>query len=97
MIHPYIANKIANFISRSGYKDNHSENFNNDVRIEIKNVAKDHFKNGFDYMVCGHYHLGEMFSINGGKLAILGDWFIKPIYAVFDGEDLKIHQWDHNA
>ena len=96
-IHPTVAYKMANFISKSGSHDNHSENFNTDIRTEIQDIAKSHFDNGFDYMVCGHYHLGEIFSINNGKLAILGDWFFKPTYAVFDGTDLSIHKWDYNA
>ena len=96
-IHPTVAYKMANFISKSGSHDNHSENFNTDIRTEIQDIAKSYFDNGFDYMICGHYHLGEIFSINNGKLAILGDWFFKPTYAVFDGTDLNIHKWDYNA
>jgi UDP-2,3-diacylglucosamine hydrolase len=96
-IHPTIAYKIANSISRSGRHYTHSEDFNEDVRIELQNVAKNHFENNFDYMISGHYHLGEMFTINEGKLAILGDWFHRPSYAVFDGMDLSIHSWDTNA
>jgi len=96
-LHPTIAYKIANAISRSGRHDTHPEKFNEDVRIELQDYAKNHFDNGFDYMVCGHYHLGEMFSVNEGKLAILGDWFHRPSYAVYDGMDLKLHQWELDA
>jgi UDP-2,3-diacylglucosamine hydrolase len=96
-LHPTIAYKIANAISRSGRHDTHSEKFNEDVRIELQDYAKNHFDNGFDYMVCGHYHLGEMFSVNEGKLAILGDWLHRPSYAVYDGMDLKLHQWELDA
>lgn len=96
-LHPTIAYKIANAISRSGRHDTHSEKFNKDVRIELQDYAKNHFDNGFDYMVCGHYHLGEMFSVNEGKLAILGDWFHRPSYAVYNGMDLKLHQWELDA
>ena len=95
--HPTLAYKIANSISRSGHHYTHSEDFNEDVRIEIQNVAKTHFDNGFDYMISGHYHLGEMFTLNKGKLAVLGDWFHKPSYAVFDGDDLKLVPWENNA
>jgi len=48
-------------------------------------------------MICGHYHLGEMFSVNEGKLAILGDWFYQPSYAIFDGTDLTLHPWENDA
>ena len=63
------------------------------VKEELKLVAKSHFDNKLDYMVCGHYHLGEMFKINKGKLAVLGDWFHKPSYAIFDGEKFSLKSW----
>ena len=95
-LHPTIAYKMARFISRSGRHHTHSADFNKDVRIELKQVAKKHFDNGFDYMISGHYHLGEMFTINQGKLAVLGDWFYRPSYAVFDGNDLKLVLWEND-
>ncbi len=93
LIHPTITYKIAGFVSRSGYHQ-HSENINMNIRIELQNFAKKHFDNDFDYMISGHYHLGEMFTINHGKLAVLGDWFDKPSYAVFDGNDLTLLNWE---
>ena len=93
-LHPTISYKIARFISRSGHYHTHSEDFNKDVRIELKQAAKKHFDNGFDYMISGHYHLGEMFTVNEGKLAVLGDWFFRPSYAVYDGEDLNMVLWE---
>jgi len=38
-LHPTIAYKIANSISKSGRHPTHSEGFNEDVRIEIQNVV----------------------------------------------------------
>jgi len=96
-IHPTIAYKLARYISKSGRHNTHSEKFNENVRIELQNISKKHFENGFDYMISGHYHLGEMFKVNEGKLAVLGDWFFRPYYAVFDGEDLSLKPWEHDA
>jgi UDP-2,3-diacylglucosamine hydrolase len=96
-VHPTIAYRLANAISKSGRHQTHSNDFNKDVRIELQNVAKNHFDNGFDFMICGHYHLGEMFSVNEGKLAVLGDWFYRPSYAIFDGTDLTLHPWENDA
>ena len=78
-----------------GYENIHEKQKEN-IRSEIKQKAKEHIENGFDYMICGHYHLGEMIKINNGKLAIMGDWFLKPTYAYFDGEDLKMYDWNLN-
>lgn len=96
-IHPTIAYKIAKFISRSGKEDMHEAEFNKDVKIELQNFAKTQFKNGFDYMISGHYHLGEIYNLDQGKLAVLGDWFHRPSYAKYDGKDLSLLQWEENV
>ena len=96
-IHPTIAYKIAKFISRSGKQDMHEAEFNKDVKIELQNFAKTQFKNGFDYMISGHYHLGEIYNLDQGKLAVLGDWFHRPSYAKYDGKDLSLLQWEENV
>ena len=93
-LHPTIGYRIAGIISRSGKKDTHGEDFNEDVRVELQKVAKEHFDNGYDFMISGHYHLGEMFLIEKGKLVVLGDWFHRPSYAVFNGEDLELRHWE---
>ena len=93
-LHPTIGYRIAGMISRSGKKDTHGEDFNEDVRVELQKVAKEHFDNGYDFMISGHYHLGEMFLIEKGKLVVLGDWFHRPSYAVFNGEDLELRHWE---
>ena len=63
----------------------------------MKNFAKKQFDNEFDFMISGHYHLGELFLINQGKLVVLGDWFYKPSYAIFDGKDLSLVNWNRNG
>ena len=93
-LHPTIGYRIAGIISRSGKKDTHGEDFNEDVRVELQKVAKEHFDNGYDFMISGHYHLGEMFLIEKGKLVVLGDWFHRPSYALFNGEDLELRNWE---
>ena len=66
-------------------------------KIELQNFAKTQFKNGFDYMISGHYHLGEIYNLDQGKLAVLGDWFHRPSYAKYDGKDLSLVQWEENV
>ena len=38
----------------------------------------------------------DFFDLKNGKLAVLGDWFFRPSYAIFDGDDLKIRHWENN-
>jgi len=96
-LHPTITYKLARWISSKGRHSNHSEKISHDVRKEIQLEAEKHIDNGFDYMICGHYHLGEMIDLNNGKLVIMGDWFHNPTYAYFNGEELTMHPWEHNA
>jgi len=96
-LHPTLTYKIAKFISRSGYHDSSSMKNNQKVKNELKSIAKTHFDNNLDYMICGHYHLGEMFELNKGKLAVLGDWFHKPSYAIFDGKELNLINWTNDT
>ena len=96
-LHPTIGYSIAKKVSRT---ENHSElpeEVKEKIRNELKNFAAKHFEKGFDYMVCGHYHLNEIIDVGKGKLAVLGDWQDQPSYAVFDGRELTLHQWENNA
>ena len=36
-------------------------------------------------------------DVGKGKLAVIGDWQAQPSYAVFDGRELPLHQWENNA
>jgi UDP-2,3-diacylglucosamine hydrolase len=95
-LHPTTAYKIARKVSRT---ENHPElptEIKNKVRTELKKQASSHFEKGFDYMVCGHYHLNELIDAGKGKLAVLGDWQDQPSYAVFDGKELTLHQWEND-
>ena len=96
-IHPTISYKIGRRISRSGRHPAHSEESKIDIRNELKQAALNQFDKGFDYMISGHYHLGEMIQVKQGKLAVLGDWIHKPTYAIFDGNDLSMHSWGDDA
>ena len=88
LLHPTISYIIASHISKNGRKKERSIKSKDKITKELEGIAKKHFKNGFDYMISGHYHLGEVIPIDEGKLLVLGDWFSKPSYAIFDGEDL---------
>ena len=96
-IHPTISYKIGRRISRSGRHPAHSEESKTDIRNELKQAALNQFDKGFDYMISGHYHLGEMIQVKQGKLVVLGDWIHNPTYAVFDGNDLSMHSWGDDA
>ena len=96
-LHPTIGYKIAKKVSRTENNHDITEKLREKIRNELKKFASSHFEKGFDYMVCGHYHLNEIIDVGKGKLAVLGDWQDQPSYAVFDGKKLTLHQWENNV
>ena len=96
-LHPTIGYKIAKKVSRTEHNHEIPEKLREKTRNELKKFASRHFEKGFDYMVCGHYHLNEIIDVGKGKLAVLGDWQDQPSYAVFDGKKLTLHQWENNV
>ena len=52
---------------------------------------------GSEMCIRDSYHLNEIIDVGKGKLAVLGDWQDQPSYAVFDGRELTLHQWENNA
>ena len=97
LLHPTLTYKIARKVSRTENHPGLPKEVKDKIRKELKNYASGHFEKGFDYMVCGHYHLNEIIDTGKGKLAVLGDWQDDPSYAVFDGKELSLHQWEHDA
>ena len=93
-LHPTIAYKLARFVSRSGKHNTYTNDFNKDVRRELKNSAEKNFEKGFDFMITGHYHLGELFKLKKGKLAILGDWFLDRHTQYLMEKDLQLKDWE---
>ena len=97
LLHPTLAYKIARKGSRTENHPELPEEVREKIRNELKKYALTHLQKGFDYMVCGHYHLNEIIDVEKGKLAVLGDWQDDPSYAVFDGKELTLHQWENDA
>ena len=95
-IHPTITYKLAKFISRSGYHETHDKSLEEKIRNELIKFFGPRLKSDFDYVICGHYHLGEIINIGNGSLAVMGDWFNKPTYAYFDGNRLTMHPCNYD-
>lgn len=49
---------------------------------------------GIDYFVMGHRHVAIDEPLSPScRLIILGEWIDNPVYAVFDGESLRLEKW----
>ena len=67
LLHPTLAYKIARKVSRTENHPELPEEVREKIRNELKKYALTHFQKGFDYMVCGHYHLNEIIDVEKGN------------------------------
>jgi UDP-2,3-diacylglucosamine hydrolase len=88
-IHPDIGITIAEKMSGSSraYTDQRDALQKQDgLRI----FAEKKITEGFDYVVMGHRHKGEITPIGNGVYINLGDWIKSYSFGVFDGSDFRL-------
>jgi len=56
-------------------------------------AAEAKFAEGFDAVVCGHYHRPLCERVDGGTLVILGDWVKEDTYAVLENGTFEVRRW----
>lgn len=93
--HPNFGLWLATYFSQKGYKKKHTENvyFGDDKEFLVlfcKAYVKTH---KVDYFVFGHRHLPLEKQIGEALYINLGDWIAFNTYAVFDGQNLSIHEY----
>ena len=95
LLHPDLASWLAMRFSSRRDRENQVQPFNLENEKHIKYV-KWLKQNGFDadFYVFGHRHLPIEFPIEGSKLIVLGDWFKNGSYAVFDGENIWLEEFN---
>ena len=87
-----IALKIAKKISHER-KDSHylDQEKINRIHNELDSFAQQKIKEGFNYVIMGHYHHSYQKTLDSGKLILLGECDEKNYnYAVFNGDKLEI-------
>lgn len=57
-------------------------------------TAKKKIEEGFDFVLFGHSHIKRQAKYKDGEYINLGTWLSKPCYAEFDGNKLKIIEWN---
>lgn len=92
--HPYIGMSIAHSWSASSRKK-HKElelDLNNPFYKYSCKIAN---QNNIDFLLVGHLHLPVNIFKNGFNFTILPDWFSRWGYAVFDGKDMKLCEFEY--
>ena len=66
--------------------------------VGMKNFAESKIKEGFDYVIMGHYHKPQNIQIESGThkgyYITLGDWIKNDTYGVFSDGKFEIKQWN---
>jgi len=92
-LHPDLGYMLAQLISRTGNHNPHSEEYNQSVIKELKEIAQNHKDNGIDYIIMGHYHQTKMVDLGHGFLIVLGDWIRFHSFGYFDGNEFSLNYW----
>jgi UDP-2,3-diacylglucosamine hydrolase len=77
--------------------DNRKEyKYEGEEKETLVQFAKEYIKNhDIDYFVFGHRHiLLDLQLKNKSRVLILGDWMYEFSYAVFDGNDISLHNYE---
>ena len=98
-LHPDIGAYLARLVSRSS-----DVGTKKGVRINKKTYLPSYFlksagekiAEGFDFVICGHYHALIVEPIDGGTLVVLGDWMRYDAYAVLEHGEIALKHW-HTA
>ncbi|MBO8130418.1 MAG: UDP-2,3-diacylglucosamine diphosphatase [Candidatus Marinimicrobia bacterium] len=94
-IHPDITMKAVNHISnypRNNYK-NHI--LTHEMKAELIEWAKEIAKEGYKYIVIGHYHTPFIKEIEKDKFLIcIGDWLKHFTFGYYDDKNFSLCYWD---
>jgi UDP-2,3-diacylglucosamine hydrolase len=96
-VHPNFGIRIANYFSgksriATGTVD---EKYLGEEKEWLVIHSKELLKNKhYDYLIFGHRHLPLDITINSSRYINLGDWVKYNTYAVFDGENLELKNFN---
>jgi len=91
LLHPDLGAWLARCTSRWSERRARQRPDTNDQLFLGAAEAK--IANGFDYVICGHYHRNRVETIGDGKLILLGDWVQHDGYAVMIDGEIEIKSW----
>ncbi len=99
-LHPRWGIGMANFWSRKsrGSKGEEDREFLGKDQEWLAIYSREILeKEHFDFFIFGHRHIPMDIRLNDhSRYLNLGDWIYNFTYAVYDGEDTKIHRWLDN-
>ncbi len=91
LIHPDIGIPLAKWISSLSRKHTFKDNAPQDLDYIQKAIKK--FKQGYDFVICGHLHWPKYLTFGQKVYVNLGDWITHFSYAEYEDQQIKLLTW----
>jgi UDP-2,3-diacylglucosamine hydrolase len=93
---PGVACRIADHMSRHSKGNHGKRNARWNYELLLNEFADARFREGFDAVICAHFHLPLLSKRNSGRmrtLLSLGDWITQYSYGELRDGNLSLHQY----
>lgn len=98
LLHPDLGFAIAKKTSKTSRNSTLRKSEVDELRkSEIIEYGKSKFKDGFNYVIMGHYHIPIFYKEGENIFMNLGDWMRYFTFGYFDGENLSLCYWDTSS
>ncbi len=94
-LHPDWGINLAKGSSHKSRNYTGKKNYGSDEGMN--QFAKDRIDEGNDFVIMGHRHLASELNHKDGKYINLGEWIKNPHYAVFDGVNLILKDFNYGS
>jgi UDP-2,3-diacylglucosamine hydrolase len=88
-LHPNFGIRLASGTSKKSRAYTDAKNFGKTEGME-EFAEKMILNHNFDYVIMGHRHKPTVKEYGNGFYINLGEWISKPMYGIWDGNDLKL-------
>lgn len=97
LIHPTLGLKLMSISSNTSRKKGQAEPAIHQSRI-IQHAEECSKVQSLDYFICGHFHYPQILTLSNDqtKYCNLGDWISHFSYAVWDGQELQLKEFERN-
>ena len=91
LLHPDLGVALGRWTSQ--LSDERARLIARDDRSVYESAAESLIREGYDIVVCGHYHKAVDMEIHKGRLIVLGNWIRSDTYAVMEKGDIRLMRW----
>jgi UDP-2,3-diacylglucosamine hydrolase len=91
-IHPDVGFSLAKAFSKKSREYTSNKDFGETDGMTL--FAKEKLKDGYDFVVMGHNHVPKFEHLGKGVYVNLGDWLQNFTYGVFDGDAIRLMNWE---